>query len=246
MSERVLIIGATSAIAEEVARIFAGEGARLCLLGRNQDRLQQVADDLRVRGAAAVFTGHFNAETISDYEALIEEVWSIYGGLDTVLIAHGSLPDQAACMGSSKSTLRELHINGLSVIGFLTPLANRMEALGQGTLAVIASVAGDRGRMSNYVYGSAKALVETFLEGLGHRLHESGVRVVTIKPGFVDTPMTADFQKGALWARADQVALDIRKAILKGTPVVYTPWFWRWIMLVVCALPRPVFVRTRL
>jgi short-subunit dehydrogenase len=139
-----------------------------------------------------------------------------------------------------------LQTNGTSVIALLTLLANRFEAQGHGTLAVIGSVAGDRGRQSNYVYGTAKGMLAIFLQGLRNRLHRRGVNVLTIKPGFVDTPMTAGFEKGPLWASPEQVASRIIVAIDKGWDVVYAPAFWRLIMLVITTIPERVFKRLSL
>ena len=139
-----------------------------------------------------------------------------------------------------------MQTNALSTISLLTIIANRFEANKDGTIAVISSVAGDRGRASNYVYGSAKACLNVYLQGLRHRLSGSGVNVLTVKPGFVDTPMTETFEKGPLWASPEQVAWDIRRAIARRRTVIYTPWFWRWIMLIIRLVPTPVFHRTKL
>ena len=246
MSMRVLIVGVTSAIAESVARRYAAEGARLFLAARNMERLLVIADDLRVRGAPAVLIGAYDATRPETADDLIVSAWDGLGGIDVALVAHGSLPDQTACAASAVLTRRELDLNALSVIDLLTPLANRMESAKAGTLAVIGSVAGDRGRQSNYVYGAAKGCLGIFLQGLAHRLAPAGVHVLTIKPGFVDTPMTAAFPKGPLWTSPDAVAGDIVRAIKRGTRVLYTPWFWRWIMLAVRFTPTPLFHRTRL
>jgi short-subunit dehydrogenase len=157
------------------------------------------------------------------------------------------LSDQAQCEQSVDIMRREFDINALSTLALLTALANRMEARRSGTLAVISSVAGDRGRQSNYVYGAAKAAVSTFLGGLRQRLAKSGVTVLTIKPGFVDTPMTASIaNKGALWAQPDRVAAGIVQAIDRRRNIVYLPWFWRWIMLVIRHIPEPIFTRVKL
>jgi len=168
------------------------------------------------------------------------------GGLDTVLIAHGTLSDQAECERSVEALRREFDVNALSTMALLTPLANRFQQQGHGTLAVISSVAGDRGRMSNYAYGSAKAAVSAFLSGQRQRLQKYGVNVLTIKPGFVDTPMTREFPKGALWAQPEVVARGIANAIDKGRSVVYLPWFWSLIMLVIKHVPEFVFKRVKL
>jgi len=243
---KVLIVGATSAIAEATARLFAAEGDRLCLVGRNVTRLQAIAEDLRVRGAAQVETVALDANDFSLHESVLTQVAQLMGGLDTVLIAHGTLPDQQACQASVEATLEAITTNALSVIALLTLIANRFEQEGSGTIAVISSVAGDRGRQSNYVYGTAKSAVSTFAQGLRNRLSRTGVKVVTIKPGFVDTPMTAAFKKGTLWATPGAVAKRIHRAMAKGEDVVYTPWFWRWIMAIIKAVPESIFKKARL
>jgi len=142
--------------------------------------------------------------------------------------------------------LRELGTNGISVVALMTRIAQRFGARRSGVIAVVSSVAGDRGRSSNYVYGSAKALVTAFASGLRQRLYGSGVSVVTIKPGFVDTPMTAAFPKGALWVKPGQVAADIVRAIDRAIPVSYLPWFWRPIMVIVRAIPERIFQRLKM
>ena len=243
---KVLIVGATSAIAEATARLFAADGDRLCLAGRNVTRLKAIAEDLRVRGAAQVETVALDANDFSQHEPVLSQVAQAMGGLDSVLIAHGALPDQQGCQASVEMTLEAITTNALSVIALLTLVANRFEQQGAGTIAVISSVAGDRGRQSNYVYGTAKGAVSIFAQGLRNRLARGGVKVVTIKPGFVDTPMTAAFKKGALWATPGAVARRIHRAMVKGEDVVYTPWFWRWIMAIIKAVPESIFKKARL
>jgi decaprenylphospho-beta-D-erythro-pentofuranosid-2-ulose 2-reductase len=241
-----LIVGATSAIAEATARLFAADGDRLCLAGRKVERLTAMAEDLRVRGAAQVETIALDANEIPRHEAVLAQAERAMGGLDTALIAHGTLPDQRACQSSADATIAAFMTNALSAISLLTLIANRFERQRAGTIAVISSVAGDRGRQSNYVYGAAKSALSTFTQGLRNRLSRFGVTVVTIKPGFVDTPMTAGFKKGALWATPEAVAESIHRAMTKGQDIVYTPWFWRWIMAIIRAVPESIFKRTRL
>lgn len=243
---KVLILGATSAIAEATARRLASAGDALYLVGRRPDRLQAVADDLRVRGGAPLEFEVLDLNRLEDHPAMIERAVQALGGLDTVLIAHGTLSDQAACQGSVERTLAEMHTNALSVVSLLTLLAERFEAQGRGTLAVISSVAGDRGRRSNYVYGSAKALVTAFTSGLRQRLGPCGVNVLTIKPGFVDTPMTASFPKGPLWVQPDTIARGIVAALRGHRSVAYLPGFWRLIMAVIRVIPEPLFRRLSL
>lgn len=242
----VLIIGATSAMAEQCARLWARRGDTLFLVGRNKERLSVISADLKVRGAEQVYEQTADLNAIDQLTTLIENVYSILKNIDTVLIAHGTLSDQEACQKSIKITLDEIQTNALSTIALLTLLANHFEQQGQGTIAVISSVAGDRGRASNYVYGSAKAMVTAFTSGLRQRLATVGVNVLTIKPGFVDTPMTASFKKGLLWAQPDTVAQQIVKAIDQKKAVVYVPGFWRWIMLIIQHIPNIIFNRIKL
>lgn len=244
--QKVVIIGATSAIAEKTARLYAAQGAALFLTGRNAARLEAVAQDLTLRGAAKCESCVLDINDIPQHAAVMQRIWDALGAVDVVLIATGTLPDQATCQGSVPQMLQEFHTNGLSVMALLTLLANRLQTQGEGTLAVISSVAGDRGRQSNYVYGSAKAALTTFLSGLRQRLAASGVNVLTIKPGFVDTPMTRDFKKGLLWASSDSVAHGIVRAIGRRRGVVYLPWFWWGIMLIIRHIPETVFKRLKL
>ena len=244
--KRVLIIGATSAIAEAAARQWATQGAVLFLVGRKTERLQAIAADLQVRGAKLAVTHIMEATDLAAHEPMLVAAEEALGGIDIALIAHGTLPDQKACEASVELTLQEINTNGLSVIALATRLANRMEAQGSGSIAVISSVAGDRGRQSNYVYGAAKGLVTRFLQGLRNRLAKKGVQVLTIKPGFVDTPMTAAFKKGALWAQPDDIARGILAAIEKGKNEVYLPGFWWLIMAIIRHIPEPIFKKLSL
>jgi decaprenylphospho-beta-D-erythro-pentofuranosid-2-ulose 2-reductase len=244
--QRVLIIGATSAIAEATARLYAERGARLHLVARNRPRLDAIADDLLVRGAPEVTHATLDVNDFAAHAGALDGAWASLGEVDVVLIAHGTLPDQNACETSVETALAEFTTNGTSTIALLTLIANRMQTAGRGSIAVISSVAGDRGRGSNYLYGSAKASVTAFLSGLRQRMAKHGVAVITIKPGFVDTPMTRDFKKGALWAKPDDVAAGIVKALDKGRAVVYLPWFWLGIMTIIRCIPEFLFKRLSL
>lgn len=244
--QKILIIGAGSAIAEAAARLFAQRGDRLYLLARNREQLEVIAADLRVRGADAVHFGIFDVNDTERHAAVLDGAVKALEGLDIVLVAHGTLPDQQACEQDIGLLRRELDTNGVSTLLLLMQLAQHFEQQGHGTLAVISSVAGDRGRQSNYVYGAAKGMLSIFLQGLRNRLQRQGVQVLTIKPGFVDTPMTAEFSKGLLWAQPETVAGGILKGISRGADVVYLPWFWRYIMWVIRSIPEVIFKRMRL
>ncbi len=243
---KILIVGAASAIAHAAATHFAADRDRLFLVGRDLHKLRTVADDLEVRGAERVSTFQLDINDLDAHEGMLDAATEAMGGLDTVFIAHGTLPDQAEVEQSVAATLAELSTNGTSVIALLTLVANRFEKQRGGTIAVISSVAGDRGRTSNYVYGAAKAAVSTFLAGLRGRLYKSGVAVVTIKPGLIDTPMTAHLKKGPLFASADKAGDAIYHAIAKKKDVVYVPWFWQIVMTVIKLIPERLFKRLNL
>jgi decaprenylphospho-beta-D-erythro-pentofuranosid-2-ulose 2-reductase len=242
---RVLSVGATSAIATETARAYAAYGARLFLTGRDADRLEGVAADLRVRGAT-VETAVLDVTDRRRGADVMDSAWAAFGGFDVALLAHGVLPDQARCQASAEDAIAALEVNFTSTVALLTPLANRFEAARAGCIAVITSVAGDRGRQSNYLYGAAKGGLDRFLEGLRNRLFRSGVAVVTLKPGFVDTPMTAGIRQGPLFVSARRAGRAVHRAIKRRRDVAYIPWFWRPIMALLRALPEPVFKRLRL
>jgi decaprenylphospho-beta-D-erythro-pentofuranosid-2-ulose 2-reductase len=244
--KRILIMGATSAIAQATARAFAARGDALCLAGRDARALEALAEDLRLRGARTADIAVVDARDLLEISLLPGRAAASLGGLDQALIAHGTLPEQAITAESVELLQEAFVVNALSVMALSLALARIFCAQGHGVIAAISSVAGDRGRQSNYLYGSAKSSVSTFLSGMRQQLHGRGVRVVTIKPGFVDTPMTAAFPKGALWSKPEAVARDICHAMDHGTPVVYTPWFWRTIMLVVRSVPESIFRRLRI
>ncbi len=243
---KVLIIGATSAIAHETARRFAQDGAELFLVARSADRLDDIQNDLKVWGAKRVETFVLDLTELDRHQELFDSAVKSLGGLDALLVAHGTLGNQIASQQSVEVTLKELNTNFVSAISILTIAANYFEQQRRGCIAVIASVAGNRGRQSNYVYGTAKGGINVFLQGLRNRLYKSGVSVVTIKPGFVDTPMTAAMKKNALFASPASVGKSIHSAMIKGKDVVYVPWFWRLIMLLIGNIPEQIFKRLKL
>jgi len=250
--KKVLIVGATSAIAQAAARLWAAEGHALALLGRDAARLQVLAADVAVRGAAATHVGVLDADDLALHASAVDAALAALaaltaqGGLDIALIAHGVLPDQAACERDVALALQSFHTNAVSVVSLLTILAQRMQPQGHGVLAVIGSVAGDRGRASNHVYGAAKGAVALFTQGLRQRLHPFGVQVLLIKPGFVDTPMTRAFTKGPLWATPQRVAQGIVQAVAARRAQVYLPGFWAAIMLCIRLVPTAVFNKLKL
>jgi short-subunit dehydrogenase len=245
-SRRVAIFGATSAIAQAVARRMAARGDALVLVGRDTQRLDAVAADLTVRGAPAAHTLAADLTDASHHSDLVRQAWAALGGLDVALIAYGYLGSQREAESSRAELAAILDTNFASAASLAMHLASEFEKQGSGTLAAIGSVAGDRGRQSNYAYGAAKGGLAIFLDGLRHRLASRGVRVVTLKPGFIDTPMTRDFPKGLLWASPESAAACIVAAIDRGASVAYVPGFWRAIMLVIRSLPEWLLFRTRL
>ena len=223
------------------------DSCRLFLIGRDPSKLAQVGADLASRGA--VVAGHYALDLVDmeQHSAAIGAAQEAFGVPDLVLIAHGTLPDQQACEADAARSVREFTANGLSVISLLTLLAKPMTDRGQGTIVVLSSVAGDRGRPSNYLYGSAKAAVSAFCEGMQARLFRSGVHVLLVKPGCVATPMTAGLGlPPALTSSPERVARDIQRAIEKKTNVLYTAWFWRYIMLIIRHIPTGVFKKLKL
>lgn len=240
--QHIVIIGATSSMAEHCARLWVqATTVRLTLVGRDDVRTSRVADDLRVRSPQS----HIEVMT-SDFlhaSAIQNTVKTIVAqsAVDVVLIAHGVLSDQPTCQDDVLACDDALQINGVSPVLFAEAFAKSMSAANNGTIAIIGSVAGDRGRKTNYVYGAAKGLVSRYAQGMQHRLAHTNVKVVLIKPGPTDTPMTSDLKaKGQKMASVEQVAQDIVKGIAAGNPVVYTPGIWEIIMLVVMHLPRVI------
>ena len=242
----ILILGAGSAIAQEYARQELSAGSKLYLAARSAEKLSSLQTWAKERGLEEKLrVASFRAES-TDPGTLLREAASFLGEIDIALIAYGTFRDQRLCQTDAATAIREIDDNFSSQVRWLTALSPLFEKRGSGTIAVISSVAGDRGRQSNYVYGAAKAGLTAYLEGLRHRLWGTGVHVLTVKPGYVATPMTAHLPKGPLFASPEKVARDIRLAIAKRRSVLYTPWFWRWILLVVRNVPGGLFYRTKI
>lgn len=240
----VLILGATSGIAQALARRLARRGAHFHLVARDGQKLGTLAADLRTRGAGDVQLTVAALDDPAAHPELIRHVWhSAAHGFDLSFLAFGTLPDQQASLADWQHTERALRVNLLAPISLLHALAPLYRARGRGCLAAISSVAGDRGRLSNFTYGTAKAGLSAYLQGLRADLSRSGVQVLTVKPGFVDTPMTAHLKKGPLFTSADQAAGAILKAIDARRDEVYVPGFWRAVMAVIRHVPEQVFKR---
>jgi short-subunit dehydrogenase len=242
----VVILGALSAVAQATARRYARQGARLVLVARRRPELEVLAKDLEIRGAAETRTVTLDlagADPDSEMKAMAEAL----GGVDVVIVAYGALTAQPQAERDLAYAAAQLHTNFVSPALWCLAAAGILEQQHAGSLVVIGSVAGDRGRQSNYVYGAAKAGLAALTQGLAHGLAGSGARAVVIKPGFIDTPMTAHLRKGGpLWSKPEAIAAVIVAAAARGGPVVYAPWYWRLILLVIRCVPAPIFHRTRL
>ena len=240
----VVVVGATSAVAQAAIRLWAQRGMELTLVARNAAELERVAADARVRGAPSVAAV---AGDLTDTAFIIETVRSM-NVPRVALVAYGSLTDSARADSDPMYLAGELNSNFTSTSLWAQCLGERMAAdsASGGTIAVISSVAGDRGRGSNHAYGAAKAGLTAFCSGLRARMAARRVHVVTVKPGFIDSPMTAHIaKKGALWATPDAIARGVISAIDHKRNVVYLPSFWRFIMLIITHVPEGIFKRLK-
>lgn len=248
-AQRIVILGAQSAIAEATARLYAGTCATILLAGRNSDRLRQIADDLVARGAAKVVPWVADLAATERPDIVFSKMIEAIGGnVDAVMVFYGVLGNQQECAAESRVARAVLDTNFTSAALWCLAAADCIERQKSGVLLVISSVAGDRGRQSNYVYGAAKAGLSVLVEGIAHRLAPVGAYATVVKLGFVDTPMTAHIKKGGpLWASPDGVARTLKKIASRPTkPIVYVPWFWRPIMTVIRNVPVAVFHKTKL
>jgi short-subunit dehydrogenase len=237
----VLMLGAGSGIAQATARLYAAEGAVIGLAGRNAERLGSIADDLTARGASRVDIFEIDFVTAEPSSALAGMVAKLGGG-DHFVLAYGVLGDQAVAERDLTAAQAILNVNFCSAAGWSLAVANVLEQQGHGSLVVLGSVAGDRGRRSNYVYGAAKAGLAVLVQGIDHRFRGRGPRAVIVKPGPTDTAMTAGMAKGGpLWATPEAVAAVVRKAADSGGPVVYAPARWWLIMSIIRAIPSAIF-----
>lgn len=244
--KNILIVGATSTIAQEIAKIYAKDNSQIVLWGRNKQALDVISSDLKVRGASIPLLIAHDLNDIQAHDGYIDQVWSAIKNVDLVVLAHGVLGNQELAEKDSKELLNILNSNFVSHASILNAVSRKMITQKSGTIAVLSSVAGDRGKQSNYIYGSAKAAKTTFVNGLRNRLFASGIHVTNLKLGFVDTAMTKDFKKGPLWASPSNVAQSIVKAIEGKKNSIYIPFFWKWIMLIIKSIPENVFKRMKM
>ena len=243
---RILVLGATSGIAEACIRLWATRGDSLYLVARNADRLAAVAADAQTRGATYVGTAVADLDDTAAHPELLAHAINSLAGLDIAFLALGVLGDQAAAERTFATTAQILHTNYNAPVSLLTWLANYCAQRHAGTLAVLSSVAGERGRKSNYIYGSSKAGLTAFVDGLRNRIDREGVRVMTIKPGPVRTAMTEGMKGSQKFADVEAVATTLVKAIDRGDDIVYVPGIWRIIMTVIRAIPERLFKKLNL
>jgi short-subunit dehydrogenase len=245
-SRKILVLGATSGIAEATCRIWAKEGASLFLVARNSQKLAAVAADLKTRGAGYVDTSVADLDDTAQHPALLAHAINSLGGMDVAYLAHGILGDQAKAEQDFETAAQIIHTNFVSAVSLLTWLANFCVQRHAGVLAVISSVAGDRGRKSNYLYGSSKAALSAFLGGLRNRVDREGVTVLNIKPGPVRTGMTSHMPGAEKMADVNAVAKTIVKAIDAKADNLYVPFQWGPIMWVIQHIPERVFKKLNL
>jgi len=243
--KKIVILGATSAMIQPLLRRMANDGMELLLVARSQERLDSVRSDLLARGAANVLT--FETDLTSSPDIVYSFAEQCFRDFDTLLLSYGTMLDQDRCQTDAEYALGQVRTNFVSSIALLTIFGKHFESRRSGTIAVITSVAGDRGRRSNYVYGAAKGGLSIFLQGLRSRMHQYGVRVLTIKPGPVATRMTENLPGLRLLASPELVAVDIYRALRHSrTQISYTPSYWKWIMSAVRAIPESVFKRIQI
>ena len=244
----ILILGATSAIAQAYARRRAADGARFIRAGRREERLAAIAADLTTCGAPAADIFVADLAAIDRIESHVEALRTRFGAIDEIVVAYGVLGSRIEEEQNLTNFRVIIDVNFTSAALWLLALLKGRPEAAALTIVGIGSVAGDRGRASNFIYGSAKAAFDRFLEGLQHKHAGTAVRIVRVKPGYVDTPMTAAVEDkgGPLWATPDRVADDIVRAVAKGRRVVYTPWFWWVIMTIIRHLPWFVFRRLKI
>ena len=244
--KNILVIGSNSAIAKAFIKRNAQEGVQFSLISRDRAKLEVFKNHMEVVSNAKFKIYSFDINQISEQNKILDEISISNENIDVVLIASGTLPDQEKCEKDLLECEFQLKNNFVSIACFLNLIAKTLKKQKNGTIAVISSVAGDRGRGSNFIYGAAKSALSTYLSGLRAKLFKFNIQVIDIKPGFVDTPMTESFKKGVLWASPEKIAKDIDRAIIQKKDFIYTPFFWKFIMLIIRSIPEKIFKRLSL
>ena len=244
--EAVLVVGATSSIARSLASKMGQQGTALHLAARDRFEVERIAKDIAIRYQIPVSWSIFEALDYDSHADLLQKAVGHLGRLDGVAVSIGELGSQEKAQREFACAQQIIHSNYTGVVSILTHAANYLEKQKHGFIIGLSSVAGDRGRQSNYVYGAAKGALSLFLQGLRNRLAKSNVRVLTVKPGFVDTKMTFGKSGMFLVAKPEQVANTVVRALQKNKPVVYVPWFWFWIMAIIRSIPDFLFEKLSL
>lgn len=243
----LLILGANSLIAQAAASHFAEAGHEIIFAGRKQDEPEKFANDFAIRFKCSTRAEYIDALDYPSHKKFVEDILAKTPELEYILIVFGYLGTQDKAQTDFTEAHRIIDTNFTGVVSVCELFAAEFESLKKGNIAVISSVAGDRGRQSNYMYGSAKGGLTVYLSGLRNRLFKSGVNVLTIKPGFVNTPMTYGMPlPKPLVASPEKVGKDIYKAMIKRKSVIYTPFYWRWIMFVITSIPEFLFKKLKL
>ena len=238
---KILVFGATSAIVKEILKLYANENLSFFLTARDNEKLKSISDELLSMGAEQVEIDEFDALNPESIDKTIDKCLSIFPDIDGVLIAHGILPDQKECETNYEAVKEAFEVNFLSAVKITTIMANYFEKRGRGFIGAISSIAGERGRQKNYIYGSTKGALTTYLSGLRQRMNNKGVKVLTIIPGVIDTPMTSKFPDRFFYTTPQKIAKKIKKAIEKDRDVIYCPNYWKYIMLLIRIIPERIF-----
>jgi short-subunit dehydrogenase len=246
MIQRILFIGATSSICRQICSNLVKAGDKVYLASRDVEEQTRIAADLKIRYSVEVFEGRFEAQDMDSHEVLANDAWEKLGGIDFVIIASGELGDQIMARKSVAKSWSIIASNYVGPVMLLTRISNFLEKQGHGHITVLTSVAGERGRQSNYIYGSAKGGMIRFLQGLRNRLYQSDVHVLTVQLGFVDTKMTLGKTDMFLVISPEKAGRLIVKAMKKGRNIVYIPAFWSIIMMIIRHIPEEIFKRLKL
>jgi len=242
----VLILGATSRIAQSIAAEHAKDGDSILLAARDRDEVKTIASDIQVRHSKRVLIGDFEATDFDSHAGFIADAVEALGSIDTAYVVFGAMGEQEESQQDFSAARAVLDVNFTGAVSVSEALAAYMEERGEGTIIGISSVAGDRGRQSNYFYGAAKGGYSLYLQGLRGRLAKSGVHVMTAKLGFIDTPMTYGLKTKIPIASTEATAKALKKAAAKGKNTLYYPWFWRFVMLLIKAIPERTFKKLKI